>query len=197
MKKTIVVILIFILASFLICSCTTYENINLIEQNDVEYCLYNENKYYFSSIFDTREYNIIADENDVKLGWYYSFPFGTDFYSDTADNPEYIYTVGSVSRIYLKQSYDYKSEIFVIDNTSEAFVFSEAITDTAVEYDFQMDYFNDFIHLKIYSKNHTNLTASLRLFRKNNDWCVAFPTNESYLISQSFVLVLKNNGIIE
>jgi len=83
--KRIVVFGIVGITCILLClfsSYTTYENITYIENGNEKYLLYQDNKYYETSIFTVTDNYGIENENDTELGWYYSFPFSTRFYSE-------------------------------------------------------------------------------------------------------------------
>ena len=194
MKKNIVIMLCIIV--FSMTSCTDYEDVTFIESGNSQHILYQNNQYYVTDIFTATKYYSVANENDVKLGWYYSFPFTTYFYSDRIDNPIYIYTIGSDTNVYLRQDYDYKSDSFIIDNTFDTIVFSEAIIGACFEYNSSIRV-DELIEISLYSKEHPNLKISLHLFRNDENWCLVFPTNEAYIISPSLESILINNGIVK
>ncbi len=174
-------------------SCITYGNIVFIHENEDKYFVYQDNEYHISHTL--MRYDETPYGSDVKLGEYYSFPFGTYFYSYTTEIPNFIYTGACDKNVYLKNGYDYKSEVFVIKNTSEKIVLSNAISDAYHEYDSFYDYYNS-KEITMYCENHPNLYIRLQLFYKNNNWYVAFSDDEAYLASQEFLCLLMDNKII-
>ena len=76
-------------------SCTTYENAAFIENDSESYLSYQDTKYYETSLFTVTKGYGIKNENDIELDRYYSFPFSTRFYSESAESPVFIYTLGS------------------------------------------------------------------------------------------------------
>lgn len=200
MKKTIFAILIcfLLLCIIFICSFSTYENVTFIERNGEQRLLYQDNEYYVFYALPTStvtEYLSTANENDIKLGWYYSFPFSTEFYSNTADNPVYIYSVGFDNCVYLKQGFDYKEEIFTINDTSLTIAYSDIATKDRFTYDplTKYDYSKQLV---MYSQSYPDFKISLQVFSENNNWYVAFRTNEAYSASQAFITLLEKYEII-
>lgn len=192
MKRCIALICISFL---LLNSCTKYQNITFVENDKEQFLLYQGNEYYVTSLFTASEDYTIAHKNDVELGWYYSFPFSTRFYSDTDESPDYIYTIGGDTNVYLKQGFNYQIEEFVIDKTPNVFVFSEAIIEPSFEKSIFIQY-DSLTEIVIHSEKHLNLKMLLRLFSQNNTWYLALPTNEIYIISPLFLNMLKENEII-
>ena len=197
MKKSILLILLCIV-SFSVASCGVYyENATFITRNNEEsYVLYQGKAYYPSSVFITSQDSWIADETNIPIGWYYSFPFGTDFYSDTAEAPVFIYAEGPIKRFYLREDYNYFSEKFIIEGTSNSFVFSEAIIEPSFEYEHSLQT-NQENEIIIYALDHSHLKISLLLFSNNEKWVVVLPSNEAYFISPMFLDILKEYQIIE
>jgi len=194
MKKLILTVLLCINVCFF-SSCTYYENVTFVER-DSEQCLsYQGSTYHASEIFTASNYGT-PNDHDVELGIFYSFPFTTYFYSETAENPVYIYSIGGDTGVYLKEDFDYQSEVFVIKGTSAKIVFSEAMAEPYPEYD-PLTEFDSTIDLTMYSEKHPNLKASVLLLSENNDWYAVLASDEAYLASQAFVNLLRENGIIQ
>ncbi len=199
MKKHLMsslVILFCIITGFLGCAYTIYENITFIERDNKQYVSYNGNEYYPSSLFEATEYYGAINENDVELGYYYSFPFSTKFYSDTRDTPLYIYSIGGDTSLYLKQGYDYKSEEFIVGDTSETIVFSEALIQSDIEYN-SLQTIENSTELEMYLKDNPKLKISLTLFCENNVWHAGIRSDESYLVSDLFLNLLYESKIIQ
>ncbi len=193
MKKIILTVLLCMNMCFL-SSCTYYENVNFIERDTEQCLLYQGSTYYASDIF--MDY-VTPNDQDIKLGKFYSFPFTTYFYSETCESPVYIYSIGGDTGVYLKEDFDYKSEVFVIKGMSERIVFSEALAKQYLEYNPLKELDSTTIELAMYSENHPYLKASLLLVSENNDWYAVLASGEAYLVSQTFVGLLKEAGIID
>ena len=78
MKKTIAIIILICIVVLLLSSCNYSKNINFIEDNEEWYLLYNDERYYQSSVFFVTERYNSENTNDIQLGSYYSFPFSTN-----------------------------------------------------------------------------------------------------------------------
>ena len=199
MKKYVAVSALVLMCSITIVflsSCTKYENVTFAQSDDRQYVLYQGNEYYATDFFlAASKYRQAANENDIELGWYYSFPFSTRFYSDTDKNPIYIYTIGGDNSFYLRQNYDYMSDSFVIENGSEAIILSETISGPALTQD-ALQSFDNFTEVEMCAKDHAELNFLLRLACENNDWYVILPTDEVYLASQTFEDMLREIKVI-
>lgn len=193
MKKLVAIMLLCILSLSFVSCREYYENVSYHDEN--ENCLvYRDNEYYVSPVFVGKN-KTTAYEDDIKVGWRYSFPFGTDFYSDTAEDPIYIYGIGVDTNLYLKEGYDYRSEIFVIEGTSDPFVFSEAFIGPSFEYAYSLQ--SDQCKIVLRAQDHPRLKSTLLLFSDSEKYWIVFPTNEAYLVSPLFLDILKENQIIE
>ena len=147
MKKHIISVLIILCAITCLTGCayTTYENVTFDERNGEQYVLYQGKEYYTTSLFKATEAYGQANENDVELGYYYSFPFSTKFYSDSSENPVFIYSNGGETNFYLRQDYDYKSDTYVVGDTSKTVVFAEVLTKSDCSYD---DFLHPFFYIR-------------------------------------------------
>jgi hypothetical protein len=96
----------------------------------------------------------------------------------------------------LKQGYDYKSDAYRIEDTSRTIVLSEAVTGGAVKHDYAMDGLGT-IELNLYSESHPMLKLSIQLFSENNVWYAQLSKTEAYRISESFLDLLDETGVIE
>ena len=198
MKKVILVCLILlgVIVIGFVSTYTAHENVMFVDRDGGQSVLYQENEYYPAPFFTSTKYHNTANEGDVELGWYYSFPFSTRFYSYTSENPVYIYAIESVTGVYFEQGYDYKSDAYRIDNTSCTIVLSEAVTGAAVKHDYAMDGHGT-IKLNLYSESYPNLKLSIQLFSENNAWYAQLSKTEAYQISESFLDLLEEMGVIE
>ena len=197
MKKHIINVLIIlcVITCLTSCSYTTYENVTFDERNGEQYVLYQGKEYYTTSLFTATEAYRQVNENDVELGYYYSFPFSTKFYSDSSENPVFIYSIGGDTDLYLRQDYDYKSDTYVVGDTSKTVVFAEALTKSDCSYD-DLQNLGEPIELVMSLKNHPNMKLSLQLVEKNNIWYAIDANKESYVVSRAFLDLLYEIDII-
>lgn len=193
MKTYVIVVMVCVILVSL-CSCSYSKNITYIEPMDgKEKCLiYQEDEYYPENIFTANDEYGKLNESDVEIGMYYSFPFSTTYYSYTAERPDYIYSVGSGTDVYLREGFDYNSEIFLVDGTLESFVFSEALTEASIEirYIDMHDKSNDVV---LSSQKHPSLKINAQLFLDDTNWYLVCQTNKVYLISPSLLQILQQN----
>lgn len=196
MKKYIIIIVIVaIVCAILIgivSSCSQSENVTYIKATDEteHHLIYEENEYYAENIFTANLNSETPNQSDVKIGEYYSFPFFTEYYSYTDDGPDYIYSIGNGDNVYLKKDFDYNSEVFIIDETSESFVLSEGLTETDLKLSCRS------YDIAFYLQKYPNLKIYGDLVFENENWYAVLKTNKAYLISPSLLEILKENGFI-
>ncbi len=191
MKKFIAIILMISSILFSFSSCTTYENITFIEKNNGKCLLYQENIYYEAAIFTATEYYGIANENDIELGWYYSFPFSTRFYSDKSENPLFIYSLQSYDSFFLREDYNYLKDTFVIENTDVEIVWEDIFASEQDHF-----YFSNPIEVVLYSKQCPRIKTSLDFVCVDGQWYLSLPDFRVWTISNEFIKILSENGII-
>ena len=192
MKKCIAILLCF--TTLLLNSCTFHEGVNFVGEKEELALLYNDVKYYESDLFTVTERSYKTDENDIQLGWYYSFPFSTDAYSDTLEDPVFIYTVGSDENVYFRHDYDYLTDTFIIENTDVEIVWEDV---------FGTQQNNTFLHsssidVTLYSKQYPRINARLGIGCVDNQWfIVSLPRFAGvWTPSDEFLQILFDNGII-
>ena len=166
------------------------ENITFVGENEQRCLLYQGTEYNLSPICFVTYNTHVGHENDIKVGYYYSFPFGTAYYSDVKDNPDYIYSVEHGHKVYIKNGYDYTSKEFVINDTSKTIIFSQVVTGESLGQNISDNISNE-ISATLYSKEHPDLKIPLNVFSENGEWYAVFRNNEVYPISQEFVNLLK------
>lgn len=192
MKRFVIILLCITMgiAMLAFSSYSSYENATFIDV-DGEHCLlYQEEKYFKCSIFATTEHDDAqaANENEVQIGWFYSFPFSTYFYSYTVDDPHYICTFGSDTGVYFKQDYDYRTDTFSMDGTTHEFVFSDAFTSSnAFRYDLLKRY-QDETEITLYPKQYPQVWIALRVFCVDDVWYAGGRENGTlFEVSADFV----------
>ena len=192
----IVVMVCIVLVGF--CSCSRSENITYMETTDgkEKRLIYQEDVYYPENIFTANDEYGKHNEGDVEIGTYYSFPFSTTYYSYTAERPDYIYSLGSGEDVYLREGFDYSSEIFLVDGTLESFVFSEVLTEASIEIRY-IDIHDKSNDVVLSSQKHPNLKINAQLFFEDTNWYLVCQTNKVYLISPSLLQILQQNKVTQ
>lgn len=192
MKKCIVILLCF--TTLLLNSCTFHEGVNFVGEKEERALLYNDVKYYESDLFTVTERSGKPDENDIQLGWYYSFPFSTDAYSDTLEDPVFIYTDGSDENVYFRHDYDYLTDTFIIENTDVEIVWEDVFGPQ------QNNAFllSSSIDVTLYSKQYPRINARLGIGCVDNQWFIVSLPNLAgvWTPSDEFLQILFDNGII-
>ena len=189
MKRIITIgILCIFLCSF--SSCATGENITFTENNGE--LLYQGDKYYETSIFTATEYYGIKIENDIELGLYYSFPFSTRFYSDISENPVFIYTIGGDTSMYLKQDYDYSTDVFVVEKNGAEIVWKDIFICEKKDLSS-----SELIRVHLHSKQYPRIRTYFDLTYVENQWYIFLPNSKNaWIASDGFIDILFENGIL-
>ena len=196
----VIAIIFFILITPKTCEIyKTHGNVN-IEKISEGVIVYNDINYYNieRNIFKTSNYVYPSDdESRIVVGWHYNLPFSAVriYYSYTSDNPDYI--IG-YNEVYMKEGYDYKSDIFVIENTDIGIVFSDAFNGKKEK----IDKFNKYIKVSFnwHSQRHTELMTKLDIILFDDVYYVNIQNdnfeNLVYEISDEFFDLLVENGFI-
>ena len=192
MKRIITIgLLCIFLFSFI--SCKSYGNVTFGENNSE--LLYQGDKYYETPIFDVfkpTEYSGVKFENDIELGLYYSFPFSTMFYSNTSENPAFIYTIGGKTSMYLKQDYDYSTDVFVVENTDAEIVWEDIFIGEKSDVSPSA-----LIRVYLYSKQYPRIRTYFDLTYVENQWYIFLPNSKNaWIASDGFIDILFENGIL-
>lgn len=194
MKK--IVAFMLCIASLLLSSCEANENIDFMEENGVWYLLYHNERYYEAPLFMVTEHSpyYTAEENDIELGWHYSFPFSSSAYSDTSKNPLFIYTVGNGASLYFRQDYDYQTDTFAIENTTAEIVW-ENIFDSKQNIPYGASKAITSVTLR--SKQNARIRSIIEILLVDNQWYVSvFSSFEVWTPSAEFLEILTENVII-
>lgn len=132
------------------------------------------------------------------VGWKFNFPI-TDiatFFSDTVDNPDFIYTVFTSQDVWTKEDYDYKKDTFIIEGTNIGITFSDAFGKESFELYWNSVY-NPIIEFDWYSEKHPILITTVEVFIKNNIYYMTCLNSfKAYEISDEFLAILQDNDII-
>jgi len=161
------------------------------------YLTYQGEKYTYNEAHDIFSNIYNSDDMDdlVTLGWHYAIPGYTKYYSYTTDSPDFLFSSRN-GDIYIKETFDYTKEIFVIEGTEIEIVFSDLVGD--LEFWDTVRPCSKNVFLTLNAKNHPKLKIHIYVDRTEDGRWYAY--NEScsitYALPDAFVQLLKDNGII-
>lgn len=212
-KKTLILV-VLICYCLIFTSCGLDYRYSLDEKlhNQIE-CVYEEDEAFYPSyiVYNGEKYiyvgtlksfpvstyevddNYYLSYNDTLLGWNGNryFWYIDEYYSDTADNPIFIYN----DRLYLvffHENYNYLTDVFVIRNTNEEIQFKNILTSKCEYFDFSNP-----ISIEISSKQYPRIKANIKLECINNQWYLSFPdSKEVWIPSDEFIRLLFENNLI-
>ena len=168
------------------------------ETQDMYYLEYQGERYYHDDTHDMFAVSYESEDGFVDLGWYYNLPFTycKEYYSYTTESPDYIFSSDPGGEIYFKESFDYKKEIFVVENTEVEIEFSEAFSNNTINvYEKNIEYQT----LCWYSKKHNALSVKVQVLFLEEHWYMYIynmDRNNAYQISDVFLDMLIENGIV-
>ena len=168
------------------------------EKLNVYYLEYQCERYYHDDTHDMFAVSYKPEDGFVNLGWYYNLPFTycKEYYSYTTESPDYIFSSGPGGAIYFKESFDYKKEIFVVENTEIEIEFSEAFSNNTIDvYEKNIEY----QMLCWYSQKHNALSVKVQVLFWEEDWYVYIYNMDrynAYQVSDVFLNMLIENGIV-
>lgn len=130
---------------------------------------------------------------------------GRFIYADRVDDPFCIYHNSPYSEyisVYLPETYDYASDTFVLDGTDASILWSEVLTEKTML--LMADYRYT---ITMHSEAHPRIMAYMQICRVNREWYASFDSEahvfegikneEMYKLSDAFVALLVENGLIE
>lgn len=193
----IVLLCAAVLIAIILLSQERYENTQFISDGTEAYLLYKGEPYFSAPIFTVSGNDFwqkVIREELPLIGWYFSFPFHTNYYAVTTENPTYIICEHGV---YAKEGYSYVSAEFFMDGLAEPFVFSDAVTSPCPEYDsLASSYYTTETKVRMWPKMHEFFSINATLSHCNGNWYLVLPKDEAYLISPSFLETLEENGLL-
>lgn len=174
-----------------------YENVKFSVVDEEIFITYQGMNYYRDKFdfFESTKVHGVPVERDILLGWDRRGFYRSYFYSYTVDYPIYIYDNG-LGWLYLREDYEYMSDLFILEGTGSRIAFSNIIIEDELNYDPLKAYKNK-TNIVLYSELYPNLRASLQLFMDEDIWYVKGGSSYACAISNQFVDLLIENGIIE
>lgn len=135
-------------------------------------------------------------KNFSLISWSYNFPFTgvIVFYSYSSVNPNFIVEPYVENTVWFKKTFDYQTEIFVVENTEIEVVFSSAfengnINIGTLKYDAQSFYWH--------AKSYPSLRTKVDVFSIDGIYYMKIPDmDDAYQISDDFLNLLIDNAII-
>ena len=132
MKKVLVSLLVLILLTLTGCfSNTMHGDVKYAPFTESQVIIYKDARY---DSVDELAFHIYTTEDDVELGYNDTFKGYRGFFSETADNPKYIFVSRCVEdyamAVYIRRDFDYKSKTLVLEGTDEKIIYSDAFTET-------------------------------------------------------------------
>ena len=173
-----------------------YEKVQVKSDGEKDYHIEYESQCY--NVDKLGLFQVEKDrENDVLLSWA-CLPFGIGYldmyYSYTTDNPVFIY-MSRFPEVYLRDDYNYETDIFIIEGTNYRFVFSDMFTiSKAFQYDF-MHHYSGEQYITLYSEACPRLQIPLRVFCVNDVWYAGANANHTlFEVSDEFLALLSIDG---
>lgn len=147
-------------------------------------------------LFSVRENTHEIPKDDVLVSWNV-LPFGIGYldkyYSYTNDNPVFIY-ISRYDELYLRNDYNYQTDMFVIEGSNEEFVFGNMLS---LSNDFFYNTFNIYSNqtdITLHSKQYPRLKIQLRLFCVDNKWYVGGGSDDAlFEVSDELLNILNTN----
>lgn len=204
MALALVIIMIILAASCACvnpeCSPNKYRVVDYVYDEEINkyYLQYQNERYLFDNV--NNMFTVIHDPTIcINLGWYYNLPFTLykEYYSYTAESPDYIYSIAPNGSVFFRESFDYTKEIFVVEDVE--IEFSKAYTDNTLDI---QDIKNKDIEkqpFRWHSKKHNALCIDVDVYLYENKGYIFIynmDCHNAYQISDVFLESLIENEII-
>lgn len=170
-----------------------YKKIEYIyDDDDNMFLKYHNEKYY------RLDYNIFrTDISKMKqISWHFNLPATLTivFYSYDLNVPDYIF-VDVGTEVYINEKYDYKSDIFFIENSDSRIKFSDAFEEEySINYTFSKS--SDVKIFNFHSDKHPELYSSVCVISDDGKYYMSFDARTAYKISDEFLTMLITNKVI-
>lgn len=205
MRKIAILLMTFSLLVFT-SSCTNYhhglekDKKDIIVQNKAGVIEFQGETYYQleDNIFAT--YSVADKEtryaNFILISWSYNFPFTgvIEYYSYSLESPNFIAEPNVENTIWFKSSFDYQTEIFVVENTEIEVIFSSAFKNDKINTVPTKDSVQTFFW---HAKSYPSLRTQVNIFSIDGIYYLEIPNMEEiYQISDDFLSLLIANEVI-
>ena len=175
------------------------DRVNFIRYEDESECLeYMNAKYYPVELIELKYGDSFNYKEDhcgyVFLSWSgFRWGYIDSYYSTQEENPLFIFEATS-TELYLREDFDYRSELFVVDGTDAEIAFSEAFPSVSDEWA-PGGRLSD-ANLVMCSKTVPQLRVNLRLLLKDGVWCGVGYNDRIFTFSEELTAILVENEII-
>lgn len=215
MSKRITALLLVIIISIMISSCTPesfrtwksyqdeypdlYIKVKVVSDDEDSYHLeYNGQRYNWDK-FELFELPVTGNltfdpidecitEGDVLISWG-CLPFGIISYLDRyySDTADNPVFIYNprLYELYIREDYNYETDTFVIEGTEQSFVFSDMLTPSYTECTCSFGNHPDSTIITMYSKAYPRLRIKLRVFCENDTWIAHNPHYDSPIFEVS------------
>lgn len=173
----------------------TYNEAEHITIDGEHFLIYQGNKYYPT---ERQLFEIQSDKDDVIVSWHFNFPFTAvkTYYSYSKEHPAYIFCDDITNDVWIREDYNYQTDIFVIEETAVEILYENAFEASQIDIDYDL-YYDDYITFIWHSKEHPKLHIHAKIFYKEDGWYMKLTLDKACQLSQDFVDLLTKNGIIE
>ena len=158
-----------------------------------EYLLYKDQTYRLepNNLFTVHPNNE-AHQDDVMISWSDAL-YLYQYYADDKQDPTFIYATCD-SRVFIREDYDYTSDIFIVEGTGNKFLFSDALIPASVALNVTN---NSYTEIAIYSKQYPRLYAHLRIVCQDGNWyVVGYSGDITFVLSREFAELLSQKELL-
>jgi len=200
-RATAVILIIICFSSLLCTSCNNLdkEKEGLVSVVDYKTLEYQGEKYIClkENIFSAynKEDRELRYKDYVLVSWNFNFPISVkrEYYSYSTESPDFIVDDSIDRTVWFNESYDFKQETFVIENTEIEIAYCDAFENERINLNYQVDTQSFYWH----TKTHYALRTRVDVFCVDDIYYMSIPRTEySYKISEPFLDLLIENKII-
>ena len=201
-KGFIIVLIILVLLTFISCGLDyrnslaedLHNQIKLFYEDDQLCLLYQGEKYICVGNTKLFDVDYPYDTNDVLLSWngYRYIWYIDNFYSNTTDNPVFIYN-SRVHDVFFHEDYNYLKDVFIIEDTDIEIIFEDIfkLEESKIK-------FINANEIVLESKKIPRIKIRLNLVSLQDNVYISLPDSDTvWQCSDAFVEALKKNNLIE
>ena len=168
------------------------------ETGDTEYyAQYQGVNYYETPLgFYCSGYDLpIIAEQFTLVSWCFNLPFGMvrECYADSSDSPNLIFDRAIINHVWVKESFDFIEQTYIIEGTETEIIFSEAFhknETTEKTYDGHS--------VDLIFKEQPLFRFWIGLFQEDGVYYISWAgENCSYKVSEKFLQMLTESGLLE
>lgn len=193
MKKIACLLLTFLLVLPLTsCKLDKYNKAYPTNKNGLEGYIYKDIFYYKSDVdFVFYKFNWDSPEN-IVVSWNWSFPHRIWIYSTSTENPLYIY-IPQFDTLYIREDYQYKTDIFNIEETNISFVFEEAFICTDISFTNEYNKIEKIANISIQSTTHSEFMLNMDIVVYDGELYANASGGMVLKLSDYFIEILNKN----